>query len=430
MKVCKFARIKDEEEIKKIIGSIQKECPYVVAVPAFAPLQEWTQEISVSWFRGKEIPSSTINAIADYCNSLADCFVPQSHLNDEIKSLVCNCRTRLLRMVENTADLLTDKIIKAEIMRLSAEIFAYFLCQQGIVAKLLDTSRFMQLNLKRTADIPYIQTHIQTYMKENKETEVFVAPLSLCKNIYEEVDFLSEKQTDYYATALGSIFGADEVFLSTEIANVHASTHYIRSQPTLTYEEARNLANSGLSLLDAECISLASRTRLNIRIVDMDNLSTEHFHISGKDTEKNVKALLVQEQVTFVRFLSLHVLPNYLFMAKLLEVVNKYKVKVVSMASSNVSVSTILIAGNDTLRLIQKELHRYMEVVVDSDVSVVHIIGSMQWKKMPGESEIIQAIRDIPVLFLSYGGSDHCFTLSVHNQDKERLIDSLSQHFL
>jgi len=116
-------------------------------------------------------------------------------------------------------------------------------------------------------------------------------------------------------------------------------------------------------------------------------------------------------------------------MGKILEVINKYQINVISMASSNVSISMMLTASRDTLRIIQRELHKYAEMVMDENMSVIHIIGSLHWERTQVESHIMDTIKDIPVSLISYGGSDHCFTLSVHTTDKNRLIGSLSRQF-
>ena len=166
-----------------------------------------------------------------------------------------------------------------------------------------------------------------------------------------------------------------------------------------------------------------------IRLTDIHDLTTERLYISSHDTGDSVKAILSQDSATFVRFTSLNVLPGYLLMGKLLEVINKYQINVVSMASSNVSISMMLTASSDTLRIVQRELHKYAEMVIDENMSVIHIIGSLHWKRTQVESHIMDTIKDIPVSLISYGGSDHCFTLSVHNTDKNKLINSLSRQF-
>ena len=64
-------------------------------------------------------------------------------------------------------------------------------------------------------DIPYIQESIQQYIDENRNVDIFIAPLSICRNVYGEIDFMSEQRNDYYATVLATLFKADEILLST-----------------------------------------------------------------------------------------------------------------------------------------------------------------------------------------------------------------------
>ena len=46
MKVCKFEKIKDEDDIKQVINCIRQEHPYVAVLPVLTQLQEWMQAIS------------------------------------------------------------------------------------------------------------------------------------------------------------------------------------------------------------------------------------------------------------------------------------------------------------------------------------------------------------------------------------------------
>lgn len=430
MKVCKFEKVKDEDEIKQVINCIRKEHPYVAVVPALTRLQEWLQSISASWFREEdEVSHSIADAIEGYCLTLIDRLVTDSQLNQEIKSRVQECMKKVNMLVENKADLLIDKIIKAEICVLSSDLFTYCLRQQGIHAQTLDTGKFMQINLERKPDIPYIQESIRQYIDGNRNVDIFIAPLSICRNVYGEIDFMSESRNDYYATVLATIFKADEILLSTPINHICVNRNCRREQYSLTYTEAEQLVNSGVYLLYADCITLAARSNMTIRLTDLQDLTTERLYISSHDTENSVKAILSQDSSTFVRFVSLNVLPGYLLLGKIMEVINKYQINVVSMASSNVSISMMLSASRDTLRIIQKELHKYVEMVMDENMSVVHIIGSLDWRRIQVESNIMNTIKDIPISLISYGGSNHCFTLSVHTKDKNRLIDSLSEQF-
>ena len=84
-------------------------------------------------------------------------------------------------------------------------------------------------------------------------------------------------------------------------------------------------------------------------------------------------------------------------MGKILEVINKYQINVISMTSSNVSISMMLTGSRDTLRIIERET--------------------------------TQICRN------GYGrkyvcNTYHRLTLSVHSTDKNKLISSLSKQFL
>ena len=77
MKVCKFEKIKDEDEMKQVINCIQKEHPYVAVVPILAQLQEWLQAISISWFHEEDEAShATVNAIEASALWLWSCKIP------------------------------------------------------------------------------------------------------------------------------------------------------------------------------------------------------------------------------------------------------------------------------------------------------------------------------------------------------------------
>ena len=150
MKVCKFEKMKEEDEIRQVINYTLKEHPYVVVVPTLTQLQEWLQDISISWFHEEDSTShATINNIEEYCRTLADHLITDLPLNTDIKKYIRECIEKMHKLVEDKADLLIDKIIKAEIYRLSGELFACCLRQYGLNARTLDTGTFMQDVYKR-----------------------------------------------------------------------------------------------------------------------------------------------------------------------------------------------------------------------------------------------------------------------------------------
>ncbi len=59
--------------MKQVINYILKEHPYVVVVPTLTQLQEWLQDISISWFHEEDSAShTTIGQNRRIASTLAD----------------------------------------------------------------------------------------------------------------------------------------------------------------------------------------------------------------------------------------------------------------------------------------------------------------------------------------------------------------------
>lgn len=109
MKVCKFEKIKNEEEIIRIIDCIRNEHPHVVVIPTAIPLQKWLQKISASWFHHEDETShSIINTIEEYYYTLADHLITSNKLNKDINVLIQKYCNNIHNLVEEKADLLID----------------------------------------------------------------------------------------------------------------------------------------------------------------------------------------------------------------------------------------------------------------------------------------------------------------------------------
>ena len=297
MKVCKFDKIEDEDKINRIIKYIINENPYVIAIPPLLPLEEKAREISIGWFReDNETVRSAIKSIEYYCYARVDRLTANVELQRNIKEIISTRIKNMYAWTENKADLLIDKTIRAEIYRLSADLLTHCLQAQGFRSKMFDSGTFVQIDKEKNFNIPLIRESVQQYTQQNRDIDIFVIPLSLCKNIYGEIDFLSEKQNDYYATVLAASFNAEEIILSSDFKNVHTDTHSSREQHSLTYDEAENLIGSGVHLLYADSITLAARSNMVMRLVEPTHFNNERLYISSHDSGKSIKSL------SFTRF--------------------------------------------------------------------------------------------------------------------------------
>ena len=84
---------------------------------------------------------------------------------------------------------------------------------------------------------------------------------------------------------------------------------------------------------------------------------------------------------------------------------------------------------DNTLHLneIVHDLKKYGTVSVDLDMCIVCVVGDMDWENVGFESRAMEAMKDIPVRMISYGGSNNNISVLVRGEDKNRTLRSLSK---
>ena len=83
---------------------------------------------------------------------------------------------------------------------------------------------------------------------------------------------------------------------------------------------------------------------------------------------------------------------------------------------------------DDTRHLgeIVHDLKKYGTVTVDLDMCIVCVVGDMDWENVGFETRAMQALKDIPVRMVSYGGSNYNISFLVREEDKPRALRALS----
>ena len=84
---------------------------------------------------------------------------------------------------------------------------------------------------------------------------------------------------------------------------------------------------------------------------------------------------------------------------------------------------------DNTLHLneIVHDLKKYGTVSVDLDMCIVCVVGDMDWENVGFETRAMEAMKDIPVRMISYGGSNNNISFLVRREDKNRTLRSLSK---
>ena len=114
------------------------------------------------------------------------------------------------------------------------------------------------------------------------------------------------------------------------------------------------------------------------------------------------------------------------FLRKVFEIFESYQTPIDMVCTSEVGVSVTIDNGSH-LQEIVDELKKYGTVTVDNDMCIICIVGDLDWSNLGFETLATEAMKDIPVRMISYGGSNYNISFLVKEQDKKRALQNLSK---
>ena len=117
----------------------------------------------------------------------------------------------------------------------------------------------------------------------------------------------------------------------------------------------------------------------------------------------------------------------YGFLRKGFEIFESYRTAIDMVCTSEVGIS-MTIDNNSHLKEIIDELKKIGTVSVDHDMVIICVVGDLAWDNIGFEAWVVEALKDIPVRMISYGGSNHNISLLVKGADKKRSLVALSEH--
>ncbi len=116
----------------------------------------------------------------------------------------------------------------------------------------------------------------------------------------------------------------------------------------------------------------------------------------------------------------------YGFLRRVFEIFESYRTPVDMVCTSEVGIS-MTIDNNKHLKEILDELKKIGTVSVDRDMVIICVVGDLTWDNIGFEAKVVEALKDIPVRMISYGGSNYNISLLVKAEDKKRSLIALSE---
>ena len=114
------------------------------------------------------------------------------------------------------------------------------------------------------------------------------------------------------------------------------------------------------------------------------------------------------------------------FLRKIFEVFEKYRTSIDMITTSEVAVS-VTIDNDIHLKEIIKELEPFGTVEIDTNQTIVSIVGNEITETKDVMKKLFSALGDIPVRMVSYGGSRHNISFLIPRKYKEQTLQLLNK---
>lgn len=331
-----------------------------------------------------------------------------------------------------TKDLFTsfeEKSIVAQGEIMSTNMVTNYLKECGINATLLSALDYMRTDKNAEPDSVYIKDKLTKLLEQNAGYQVYITQGFICRNAYGEIDNLQRGGSDYTASLVGAAINADEIQIWTDIDGMHNNDPRVVDKTDavrqLHFEEAAELAYFGAKILHPTCVQPAKFAGIPVRLLNTMDPTAPGTIINNEIIAGKIKAVAAKDNITAIKIKSSRMLLATGFLRKVFEIFESYQTPIDMIATSEVGVS-MSIDNDSHLNDIVAELKKYGTVTVDRDMCIICVVGDLDWSNVGFETLATDAMKDIPVRMISYGGSNYNISFLVRELDKKRALQSLS----
>ena len=434
MKVLKFGgtSVGSAERIKHVASLIAGRGKNIIVLSAMAGTTNTLVEISDYLYK-KNVDGAkeTINILEKKYFQTIDELYSDEKLRGEAGREIKACFNYIRSMTKDIFTSFEEKEILAQGEIMSTVMMNLYLNGMGLKSALIPALEFMRTDKNGEPDTQFIRQRLNNLLDEHPEADLYITQGYICRNAYGEVDNLQRGGSDYSASLVGAAVGAEEIEIWTDIDGMHNNDpRYVKgTKPVekLNFEEAAELAYFGAKILHPMCVQPAKHNDIPVRLLNTLDPSAKGTLI-GNDTDGRViKAIAAKDNIIAIRIKSGRMLLAYGFLRKVFETFEAHKTSIDMVATSEVGIS-LTIDSDKRLEPILEDLRKFGTVTVDKDMVIICVVGSFDWQNCGLESDVISALKEIPVRMICYGGSDHNISFLVRKEDKVKALNLLSKN--
>lgn len=432
MKVYKFGgtSVGSPERFRALIPLISDGELKIVVLSAMAGTTNALVEISELFSAGDRAAATrlTEQLRAKYYAVVGELY-SSSTWSERAKDLIDEHFNYIITLFSREFSRHNEKRIVARGELISTALLHFLLAEAGIASYLLPALSFMRIDKDGEPDYFYIRENLKRELSAVRDEMIIITQGFICRNVYGETDNLRRGGSDYSATIIGAALLAREVQIWTDISGLHnndpryvENTRVIRN---LSFGEAAELAYFGAKILHPSSINPARMKNIPVRLKNTMEPADEGTLITSESTFEDYKAVAAKDGIIALRIRSDRMLMAYGFMRRIFEAFEAFKTPIDMITTSEVSVS-LTIDDPTYLDDIIKTLGSIGVVEVDKEQTIICVVGDFRPDRVGSAPEIFEALNEIPVKMISYGGSENSVSILINTSDKIHALRALS----
>ncbi|MBT9483597.1 MAG: aspartate kinase [Sphingobacteriia bacterium RIFOXYD2_FULL_35_12] len=320
-----------------------------------------------------------------------------------------------------------DILAQGELM--STKLFCVYLTEIGVDHELLPALEFMSIDANEEPQLGAIRIKLNDLIRKHADKKILVTQGYICRNVRGEVDNLKRGGSDYTASLIAAASNASVCEIWTDIDGMHNNDPRIVNKTVaieqLSFDEAAELAYFGAKILHPTCIWPAQQENVPVKLLNTMQPDAPGTVITKEAGSVGVKAVAAKDGIIAIKIKSSRMLLAYGFLRKVFEVFEKYKTSIDMITTSEVAVS-VTIDSDLFLEDIVRELEPFGTVDVDKGQTIVSIVGNEIAQTDHVLQKLFDALNEVPVTMVSYGGSAHNISLLVPQDYKTKTLQLLN----
>ncbi|ALD20514.1 aspartate kinase [Hymenobacter sp. DG25A] len=434
MKVLKFGgtSVGTAERMRTVAELIHANDPRIVVLSAMSGTTNALVTVARLLYDG-EVTAATAQTeiLRQHYLMVARELLPQAEVAAATISQLDACFRAIFDLMRNPLTPVGERLILAQGELLSTQLFHRYVTDiLGREAVLLPALDFMRLDKDEEPDADYIQEHLTQLLAEHSGQKLFITQGYICRNAQGLIDNLKRGGSDYSASLIGAAARVEEIQIWTDIDGLHNNdprvvkdTYPIRE---LSFDEAAELAYFGAKILHPSSILPARQHGIPVRLLNTLQPEAPGTLISAKTGSEAIKAVAAKDGLVAIKVRSSRMLLAHGFLRRLFEVFERYRTPIDMITTSEVAVS-LTIDDSSHLPQILEELRSFGTVETDENQTIVCLVGNLIQENHGAAFKVFEALQDIPLRMISYGGSPNNISILINTPDKLRALTALNE---